>query len=131
MFGVLVIVFCPDRVSALNFSLGGRQIPFIVSLRVVRAVLFGAGGIRKKIEAAGSPANTFWQDLQVELQNGGYEPRVIHALCASLSRTGILLPMSAVSSIAYIDSLWLKELGELADLEALAEASPSGRGPSS
>ena len=46
MFGVLVVVFCPDCVSALNFSLGERQIPFIVSSRVVRAVLFGAGGIR-------------------------------------------------------------------------------------
>jgi hypothetical protein len=46
MFGVLVVVFCPDCVSALGFSLGERQIPFIVSSRVVRAVLFGTGGIR-------------------------------------------------------------------------------------
>ena len=46
MFGVLVVVFCPDYVAALGFSLGERQIPFIVSSRVVRAVLFGAGGIR-------------------------------------------------------------------------------------
>jgi hypothetical protein len=46
MFGVLVVVFCPDCVAALGFSLGERQVPLIVSLRVVRAVLFGAGGIR-------------------------------------------------------------------------------------
>jgi len=46
MFGVLVVVFCPDYVAALGFSLGEREIPFIVSSRVVRAVLFGAGGIR-------------------------------------------------------------------------------------
>jgi hypothetical protein len=35
MFGVLVVVFCPDYVAALGFSLGERQIPLIVSLRVV------------------------------------------------------------------------------------------------
>jgi hypothetical protein len=46
MFGVLVVVFCRDCVAALGFSLGERQIPFIVSSRVVRAVLFGVGGIR-------------------------------------------------------------------------------------
>jgi hypothetical protein len=46
MFGVLVVVFCRDCVAALGFSLGERQIPLIVSSRVVRAVLFGAGGIR-------------------------------------------------------------------------------------
>jgi hypothetical protein len=41
MFGVLVVVFCPDGVAALDFSLGERQIPLIVSLRVVKALLFG------------------------------------------------------------------------------------------
>ena len=46
MFGVLVVVFCPDYVAALGFSLGERQIPLIVSLRVVRALLFGAGRIQ-------------------------------------------------------------------------------------
>jgi hypothetical protein len=83
-------------------------------------VLGRAFAVRKKIEAAKSP-NTFWQDLQVELQNGGYEPSVIRALCASLSRTGILLPLSGFGSITYMDTPWLMELGELADLEALAE----------
>ena len=43
MFGVLVVVFCRDCVAALGFSLGERQIPFIVSSRVVSAVMFGAG----------------------------------------------------------------------------------------
>ena len=41
MFGVLVVVFCPDGVAALDFSLGERQIPLIVSLRIVKALLFG------------------------------------------------------------------------------------------
>jgi hypothetical protein len=46
MFGVLVVVFCRDCVAVLGFSLGEGQIPFIVSSRIVRAALFGAGGIR-------------------------------------------------------------------------------------
>ena len=46
MFGVLVVVFCPDCVAALGFSLGERQIPLIVSLRIVRTPQFWAGRIR-------------------------------------------------------------------------------------
>ena len=46
VFGVLVVVFCPDYVAALGFSLGERQIPLIVPLRVVRALLIGARRIR-------------------------------------------------------------------------------------
>ena len=46
VFGVLVIVFRGDCVAALGFSSGESEIPFIVSSRVVRPVLFGAGGIR-------------------------------------------------------------------------------------
>ena len=33
MFGVLVVVLCPDRVADLSFSAGKRQVPLIVSLR--------------------------------------------------------------------------------------------------
>jgi hypothetical protein len=46
MFGVLVVVFCPDWVAALGFSLGERQIPVIVSSRVVRALWLWSGRIR-------------------------------------------------------------------------------------
>jgi hypothetical protein len=46
MFGVLVVVFCPDCVAAKGFSTGERQIPLIVSLRVVRALQFWSGGVR-------------------------------------------------------------------------------------
>ena len=46
MLGVLVVVFCRDCVAALGLSSGKRQIPFIVSSRAMRAVIFGAGGIR-------------------------------------------------------------------------------------
>jgi len=38
MFGVLVVVFRGDQITALGFSLGQRQIPLIVSLRVVRVL---------------------------------------------------------------------------------------------
>jgi hypothetical protein len=46
MFGVLVVVFCPDWVAALGFSLGERQIPVIVSSRVVRALWLWSGRTR-------------------------------------------------------------------------------------
>jgi hypothetical protein len=37
MFGVLVVVFCPDCVSGQGFSTGEFQISLIVSLCVMRA----------------------------------------------------------------------------------------------
>jgi hypothetical protein len=46
MFSVLIVVFCCDYVAALGFSLGQGEIPLIVSSRVVRALVFGASGIR-------------------------------------------------------------------------------------
>jgi hypothetical protein len=46
MFGVLVVVLCPDRVADLGFSAGERQIPLIVSSRVLRAYRLRAGGVR-------------------------------------------------------------------------------------
>ena len=43
MFGVLVVVLGRDQIAALGFSLGQRQIPLIVSLRVMRALRLWAG----------------------------------------------------------------------------------------
>jgi len=54
MFGVLVVILCPDRVADLGFSTGERQIPLIVSLRVLRALRLGAGGTRCPPLRAGS-----------------------------------------------------------------------------
>ena len=45
MFGVLIVVFCPDCVSGKGFSTGEFQISLIVSLRVVRAFRFWAGSV--------------------------------------------------------------------------------------
>jgi hypothetical protein len=46
MFGVLVVILCPDRVADLSFSTGKRQITFIISLRVLGALRLGASGTR-------------------------------------------------------------------------------------
>jgi hypothetical protein len=46
VLGILIVVLCPDRVADLGFGAGERQIPLIVSLRVLRAHLLGAGGAR-------------------------------------------------------------------------------------
>jgi hypothetical protein len=50
MFGVLVVVLCPDCIAGLGCSLGEPQIPLIASSRVVRALRLWAGGTR---DAAG------------------------------------------------------------------------------
>ena len=46
MFGVLVVILRRDFITGLGFSLGQREIPLIISLRVVRAVSFWASGTR-------------------------------------------------------------------------------------
>lgn len=75
--------------------------------------------IRRSILAAGTnAANDFWQQLHLALQNAGYPNGEISALCASVSRTGLFVPSSAFSGMAYMDTPWLLELGTLADLDA-------------
>ena len=46
VLGVLIVVLRPDYVAGLGLSPGERQIPLIVSLRVLRALRLGAGGTR-------------------------------------------------------------------------------------
>jgi hypothetical protein len=60
--------------------------------------------------------NTFAQDLISDLEKCGYTSGETSALCASLARTGLLIPIPAVGSIIYQRSPWLMELGRLADL---------------
>jgi hypothetical protein len=48
MFRVLIVVFCCDCVAALGLGSGERLVPLIVSSRVMRAVIFGASGIRER-----------------------------------------------------------------------------------
>ena len=47
MFGVLVVVLCPDCIAGLSFSASERQILFIVSLRVLRPLRLVARCIRR------------------------------------------------------------------------------------
>jgi hypothetical protein len=42
-------------------------------------------------------------------------------LCASVSRTGLIIPMSAFGGMVYMPTPWLEELGGLADLESMAQ----------
>jgi hypothetical protein len=63
--------------------------------------------------------NTFWQDVGEELKAGGYSDAEIGALCASLSRTGLLAPVSAYGGLIYFGTPWLDELGGLANLEGI------------
>ena len=64
MFGVLIVVLCPDRVADLGFGAGERQIPVIVSLRVLRA---GAAAldVHRFEPAANDAAGLGWRALMI------------------------------------------------------------------
>jgi hypothetical protein len=51
----------------------------------------------------------FWKTLKSELEASGYQLAVITPLCASLSRTGLLLPGSAWGGMIYMPTPWLDE----------------------
>lgn len=59
-------------------------------------------------------------DIQVCQRCAGYPNAEATALCAAVSRTGLIVPLSAFGDTAYMDSPW--ELGELADLAAVAKS---------
>jgi hypothetical protein len=62
--------------------------------------------------------DNFWKQLKSALQQAGYQQGEVAALCASVTRTGLLSPGSAFGEIAYTPTPWLEQLGGLADLEA-------------
>jgi hypothetical protein len=64
----------------------------------------------------------FWKNLRSALETSGYQPGEIEPLCASLSRTGLLLPASAYGGMIYMPTPWLTELATLADVEGIAAA---------
>jgi hypothetical protein len=83
-------------------------------------VLGKAVAIRRKIVAAGpGTPNDFWQTLKSELEAGRYPADEIDPLCASVSRYGLLVPVSAWGGMVYLPTPWLEELGALADVEAI------------
>lgn len=86
-------------------------------------VLGKAIAIRREIVAAGAGApNDFWQKLKSELEAGSYPAAEIGPLCTSVSRYGLLVPVSAFGGMVYMPTLWLDELGALADVEGIAAA---------
>ena len=54
VFGMLVVILCPDQIAGPDFSLSQRQIPFVVSLRILRTFRLGAADIRCPLLWAGS-----------------------------------------------------------------------------
>jgi hypothetical protein len=61
----------------------------------------------------------FWKQLRAALETSGYQPKEIEPLCASLGRTGLLLPASAYGGMIYLPTPWLDELETLADVEGI------------
>ena len=67
MFGVLVVVLCPDRVADLGFITSERQIPLIVSLRVLRALRLGRAALdaHRFERVANDAAGLGWRALMI------------------------------------------------------------------
>jgi hypothetical protein len=60
----------------------------------------------------------FWLPFKGSMEAGGYSEEQIIAICASVSRYGLLLPKSVWGGLIYHPSEWLVELGSLAELES-------------
>jgi len=89
-------------------------------------VIGKAIAIRREIIGAGPDApNDFWERLKSELEASRYPANEIDSLCASISRTGLLVPVSAWGAMVYMPTPWLEKLGTLADLEGIAAARSS------
>ena len=73
--------------------------------------------IATKRELATATSNNFWQLLKAALAESGYQAAEVEPLCASLSRTGLLLPASAWGGMVYLPTPWLDELASLADVK--------------
>jgi hypothetical protein len=84
--------------------------------------------IRRKMaaevaEGVASRQEEFSNRLKSELSASGYQSFVIDPLCASLIRTGLLLPATGYGGVmVYLPTSWLDELGTLADVEGMANA---------
>ncbi len=59
----------------------------------------------------------FWPRFKASMGEGGYSEQQTMAVCASVSRYGLLLPKSVWDGLIYEPSEWLAELGSLAELE--------------
>lgn len=76
--------------------------------------------IMRRIDRAGpNVPNDFWQTLKSELEVSRYPANEVDSLCTSVSRTGLLVPVSAWGGTIYMSTPWLDELGTLADVEGV------------
>jgi len=64
----------------------------------------------------------FWTVVKKRMEEGGFSEDECMALASSVARTGLLLPVSAFSSLNYHHSPWLSELEQLVDVEELLKA---------
>jgi hypothetical protein len=81
--------------------------------------------IATKRELDANPSISFWARLKEELAISGYQEVEAGSLCASLTRTGLLLPASGWGELVYRPTPWLDELASLADVEGVAASQPS------
>jgi len=84
-------------------------------------VIGNAAIAQRTVEASEEePKPPFFKVLEEAMTAGNYQRPEFMALCASVSRTGLLLPASAWGGLVYSPSPWLGELATLADVESLA-----------
>jgi hypothetical protein len=77
--------------------------------------------IAERFDAAGSShLNDFNKALFSELEQKGCSRDEAYPLLISISRTGLLAPSSGWGTLVFQPSYWLKELGKLANLEAMS-----------
>jgi hypothetical protein len=76
--------------------------------------------IAERFEAAGTDINEYYNTLLSELKQKGYGEDEAYSLLSSISRTGLLAPVSGWGTLVFRPGPWLKQLGTLADLEAMS-----------
>lgn len=76
--------------------------------------------IAERFEAAGTDINEYYKTLLSELKQKGYDENEAYALLSSISRTGLLAPVSGWGTLIFRPGPWLRQLGTLADLEAMS-----------
>jgi hypothetical protein len=79
--------------------------------------LIGIAYRARRANPSRTDPDAFSQDMRGELIARGYNNAEIDALCASLVRTGLFATMSAWGGMGYIDTPWLEQLGQLANIE--------------
>lgn len=76
-----------------------------------------AARTRKEIDSEMEP-DSFSERLKSAVNYAGYSAEEVEALLTSVASTGLLSSASAWGGLAYVATPWLKELSELADVEA-------------